>query len=214
MSGCSVRRNQWLRWVTMPVSEWGPWGLHGTLQGKAPVSLVPHCWSHWCCPRTSLLPPRCLPCMLRWNVVLKCDLQVWELNVPLNCSVTPTVQDGQLWLLPEMGSKLWHLPSQSESLAFTPWHLRRELCPGCTGWLRGRKGGFGVAFPLRQWADAFVPPQPAHLWNQLSQRGFLLLLSNQAEVILLPSQQRRQVCLNGGPCFFKTRKLCGSSKEL
>lgn len=214
MCGCSVRRNQWLGWVTMPISEWGPWGLHGVLQGKAPVSLVPHCWSPWYCPRTLLLPPKCLPCVLHWNVVQKCDLQVWEFNVPLNCSVSPWCKMGSFdcYLKWDPSSDIC-LPRVRVWLSHDGTWGGSSAMDAQEGW-GGRKGGFGMAFPQRQWAKAHVPLQPAHLGNQLSQRGFLLLLSHQAEVILLPSQQRRQVCLNGSPCLFKTRQLCGSSKEL
>lgn len=182
MSGCSVRRNQWLGWVAMPVFEWGPWGLHGVLQGKAPVSLVPHCWSHWYHPKTSLLPPKCLARVLHWNVVQKCDLQVWELNVPLNCSVNPSpVCVGARWAALIV---IWN-GIQGLTSAFPEWvWLSYDGTGGGSfamdaqaGW-GGRKGGFGMAFPLRQWADPLVPLQLAHLRNQLSQWGFLLLLSN------------------------------------
>lgn len=129
---------------------------------------------------------RSLPHVLHLTLVQKCDLHVWKLNVPLNfeltCHLYVWVQDGQIWLLSEMESKLWNLSSQ-QAQRMRVW-LSCNITWGGSfaidaqdGW-GGRKGGFGMDFHLKHWANLILPLQFAHFRNQLSQWSFLLLFSN------------------------------------
>jgi len=117
-----------------------------------------HLWACYEIPRVTLILPKdlpptskvslSLPHVLHVALVQKCDVQVWELNVPLNSwiSLSP-VPMGTRWaefiVIRDWIQALKSvLPAynKNESLAYTKSYLRREFCHWCTEWLRGQEG--------------------------------------------------------------------------
>lgn len=183
-SGYSVRRNEsWCLFLDekAPGTAWGccreqhQWAwYHGA--GHAGAA-----WGFTSC----LKVPLSLLCVLHLTIVQKCDLQVWKLNVPLKFSINLSPvhmgtrwADLVVWDAVQALKSVFPAGTKNESLAFLGCYLRREFCHGCTRWLRGQEGGFGMDSHLKPWANLILPRQLAHFRNQLSQRGFLFLLSN------------------------------------
>lgn len=160
-----------------------PLALHEAAAEEGPVNLTPHWLS---LPQDSPPPsgeapslPWCCIWLLCNSVIYKFGILMFPKNFQWPGHLYTWVQDGQIWLLPEMAlTSVFPAGTKTESLAFIRRYLRREFCRWCTRWLRGPGGGFGMGFHLTRWANLILPLQPAHFRNQLSQRSLLLLLSH------------------------------------
>lgn len=98
---------------------------------------------------------RSLPCVLHLTLVQKCDLQVWELNVPLNSwiNLSPAHMGTRwadlivIWNGIRALKSVFPAGTKNDSLAFIRCYLRREFCHWCTRWLRGQEGRVWHGFP-------------------------------------------------------------------